>query len=168
MSINIGDKIPEFKLVNTNKETLADMDFLGKKTMFVFIPFPFSSVCDKEICELRDNQSSFHENETKTVLITVAGRPTNEAWANHYKKFIIKSKTNKIYFVNKKNNKKLFNLRKYVNDKLTKLNVIVDNINKDTFREKSKFFSYRRSQKLGQNDYGRCISVIAMTKFRQN
>ena len=39
MSISIGDKIPEFKLVNTNKETLADVDFLGKKTMFVFIYF---------------------------------------------------------------------------------------------------------------------------------
>ena len=85
MSINIGDKVPEFNLVNTNKETLADVDFLGKKTMFVFIPFPFSSVCDKEICELRDNQSSFNENETSTVIITVAARPTNEAWANHHK-----------------------------------------------------------------------------------
>ena len=72
MSINIGDKIPEFKLVNTNKETLADVDFLGTKTMFVFIPFPFSSVCDKEICELRDNQSSFNENETSTVIITLS------------------------------------------------------------------------------------------------
>jgi alkyl hydroperoxide reductase subunit AhpC len=53
--------------------------------MFVFIPFPFSSVCDKEICELRDNQSSFEENETSTVMITVSARPTNEAWANHHK-----------------------------------------------------------------------------------
>ena len=42
MSINIGDKIPEFKLVNTNKETLADVDFLGTKTMFVF--FVLSSI----------------------------------------------------------------------------------------------------------------------------
>ena len=54
------------------------------------------------------------------------------------------------------------------NDKLIQLNVIVDNVNKDTFREKSNFFSYRRSQKLSQNDYGRCISVIAMTKFGLN
>ena len=39
---------------------------------------------------------------------------------------------------------------------MTKLNVIVDNINKDTFKEKSNFFSYR-GQTIGQNDYGRCI-----------
>ena len=77
-------------------------------------------------------------------------------------------KKNKIYFVNKNKYKKLFNIRKYVSDKLKKFNVIIDNINKDTFKEKDNFFSYRRSQKLGQNDYGRCISVITMTKFSQN
>ncbi len=85
-----------------------------------------------------------------------------------YKKFLSKSKTNKKYFVKKNVNKKLFNLRKYVNDKLIKLKVNVDHINKDTFAEKASFFSYRRSKKLGQNDYGRCISLIVLTKFSQN
>ena len=47
-----------------------------------------------------------------------------------------------------KNKKKLFNLRKYVNDKLIKLNVIVDNINKDTFKEKSKFEIFTDSKYL--------------------
>ena len=59
MSLKIGDKIPDFLLVNHDKETLKSEDFLGGKTMFVFMPFPFSSVCDKEICELRDNIDSF-------------------------------------------------------------------------------------------------------------
>ena len=77
-------------------------------------------------------------------------------------------KKNYIYFKKKKGNKKIFNLRKYVYNKLVKLGIEVENINKDTFKEKSNFFSYRRSQKLGQNDYGRCISVISMTKFSQN
>ena len=45
-----------------------------------------------------------------------------------------------------------------------KLNVKVDHVNHDTFREKSKFFSYRRSQKLQEKDYGRCISVISLIK----
>ena len=85
-----------------------------------------------------------------------------------YKQFILKSKKNNTYFIKKNGNKKLFNLRKYVNDKLVKLNVEIDNINKDTFKEKSIFFSYRRSQKLGHRDYGRCISVITLTKFSQN
>ena len=110
-------------------------------------------------------------NTQNKIFATVGpciGEKSYEVSQDFYKKFILKSKKNSIYFTNKKNKKKLFNLRKYVNDKLLKLNVKVDNINKDTFRGKSNFFSYRRSQKLGQNDYGRCISVIAMTKFGLN
>ncbi len=83
MSLNIGDSIPEFSLVNYDKEEYKSKDSLGRKTMFVFMPFPFSSVCDGEICELRDNLDSFKSAETDTVMITVAARPTNEAWAKH-------------------------------------------------------------------------------------
>ena len=79
-----------------------------------------------------------------------------------YKKFVSKSRRNKIYFKNKNKTKKLFNLRKFVSDKLIKLNVKIDQINRDTFAEKSNFFSYRRSQKLKQKDYGRCISVVRL------
>ena len=108
------------------------------------------------------------KNKIHAAIGPCIGSKSYEVDINFYKKFISKSRKNIIYFKSKKENKKFFNLRKYVNDKFIKLNVIVDHIHKDTFREKSKFFSYRRSQKLAQKDYGRCISVIAMTKFSQN
>ena len=79
-----------------------------------------------------------------------------------YKKFLNKSKKNKRYFSHKNKNKKLFNLRKFVADKLLELKVIIDHVNHDTFREKTNFFSYRRSFKLKQNDYGRCISIVRL------
>jgi len=96
------------------------------------------------------------------------GGKSYEVDIDFYKKFILKSKKNVVYFSKKNKDKKLFNLRKYVNDKLIKLNVKVDHVNHDTFKEKNRFFSYRRSQKLGENDYGRCISVISLTNFSQN
>ena len=92
------------------------------------------------------------------------GKKSYEVDIDFYKKFIFKSKKNKKYFLKKNDNKKLFNLRKYVNDKLAKLNVKVDHVNFDTFRQKSRFFSYRRSQKLKEKDYGRCISVISLNQ----
>ena len=92
------------------------------------------------------------------------GEKSYEVDINFYKKFIIKSKKNAKYFVKKNNVKKLFNLRKYVNDKLVKLNIKVDHVDHDTFKEKSSFFSYRRSQKLLEKDYGRCISAISLNK----
>ncbi len=96
------------------------------------------------------------------------GKKSYEVDFNFYRKFITKSKKNLIYFKTKNKEKKLFNLRKFVNDKLCKLNVNVDHVNHDTFRENTMFFSYRRSTKLTQKDYGRCISVISLTKFSQN
>jgi len=90
------------------------------------------------------------------------GKKSYEVDIDFYKKFILKSKKNAVYFSKKNSNKKLFNLRKYANDKLIKLNVKVDHVNHDTFKEKSRFFSYRRSQKLQEKDYGRCISVISL------
>ena len=92
------------------------------------------------------------------------GKKSYEVDFDFYKKFILKSKKNKIYFSIKNDNKKLFDLRKYVNDKLLKLNIKVDHVNRDTFKEKNSFFSYRRSKKLQEKDYGRCISVISLIK----
>ena len=79
-----------------------------------------------------------------------------------YKRFINKSDKNKKYFSKKNKNKKLFNIRKFVADKLTELKVKIDHVNHDTFTEKTNFFSYRRSFKLKQNDYGRCISTVRL------
>jgi polyphenol oxidase len=82
-----------------------------------------------------------------------------------FKKFINKSKKNKKYFTNKNKKKKLFNLRKFVTDKLLKYRIKVDQVNKDTFTQKNNFFSYRRSTKLRERDYGRCISTICISKL---
>ena len=90
------------------------------------------------------------------------GKKSYEVDLNFYKKFLKKSKKNKKYFFHKKTNKKLFNLRKFIADNLIELNVEVDHVNHDTFKEKMNFFSYRRSFKLKQNDYGRCLSVIRL------
>ena len=90
------------------------------------------------------------------------GLKSYEVDIKFYKKFISKSIKNKIYFLHKSKSKKLFNLRKFVTDKLKQCKVEVDQVNHDTFAEKNKFFSFRRSCKLKQKDYGRCISTIGM------
>ena len=79
-----------------------------------------------------------------------------------YKKFVSKSRKNEIYFINKNKTKKFFNLRKFVTDKLLEFDIEVDQVDRDTYADKSNFFSYRRSFKLKQKDYGRCISAISL------
>ena len=90
------------------------------------------------------------------------GRKNYEVGLKFYRKFMSKSNKNKLYFSFKNKNKKLFNLRKFVKDKLEELNVSVDHVNHDTFKERNNFFSYRRSIILKEKDYGRCISVIRL------
>ncbi len=41
---------------------------------------------------------------------------------------------------------------------------LVDNLARDTCAEPEHFFSYRRSTKRGEPDYGRCLSAISITK----
>ena len=103
-----------------------------------------------------------YKNKIYASVGPCIGNKSYEVDVKFYKKFVSKSWKNKIYFTQKSKSKKLFNLRKFVNDKLLKLGVKVDHVNKDTFAEKSNFFSYRRSFKLKQKDYGRCISTIRL------
>ena len=52
---------------------------------------------------------------------------------------------------------------KLVNSKFEKFKINhVENINFNTFSENENFFSFRRSKQDGENDYGRCISVISL------
>lgn len=90
------------------------------------------------------------------------GKKSYEVDLNFYKRFLKKSQKYKRYFSNKDEHKKLFDLRKFISDRLKELNVNVDHINRDTFVDKKNFYSFRRSFKLKQNDYGRCISVISL------
>ena len=119
----------------------------------------FSGIVENTIRKFKRLNS---KNEILASIGPCIGQKSYEVDINFYKKFLSQSKKNKAYFIKKNNLKKLFNLRKYVNDKLLKLNVKVDHVNHDTFKEKSSFFSFRRSQKLLEKDYGRCISVISL------
>ena len=103
-----------------------------------------------------------YNNEIFACVGPCIGMKNYEVDFIFYKKFISKSTSNKIYFANKNKTKKLFNLRKYVSDKLLKLNVKIDHVNYDTYSKKNNFFSFRRSQKLRESDYGRCLSVISL------
>jgi len=82
-----------------------------------------------------------------------------------YNQYVEKNYPNQIqlFFQKKDGGKFLFDIRAFVNSKLRELGVNhVDNIELNTFQEQGKFYSYRRSQKLGEKDYGRCISIICL------
>ena len=117
----------------------------------------FSGVIKNTISKIKKGNSI---NKIYASVGPCINKKSYEVDADFYKKFVSKSKNYKIYFSQKNKKKKFFNLRRFVTDNLLKYNVKVDQVNKDTFAEKTNFFSYRRSCKLKQKDYGRCISTI--------
>jgi polyphenol oxidase len=119
----------------------------------------FLNIIKKTIIRIKKLNSN---NKLYACVGPCIGKKSYEVDTKFYKKFVAKSRKNKIYFTRKSKTKKFFNLRKFVTDKLLEFDVKVDQINRDTFVEKSNFFSYRRSRKSKQKDYGRCISSVCL------
>ncbi|MAH02686.1 MAG: hypothetical protein CMI70_02710 [Candidatus Pelagibacter sp.] len=107
-------------------------------------------------------------NSNTRDLVTAIGPCINhhhyEVGHDFYKKFINQNKNNQQFFIVLNDKKYLFNIRSYISTKLIRLGINnIDHIEMDTFSNKENFFSYRRSKKNDDKDYGRCISVIIMT-----
>jgi len=105
-------------------------------------------------------------NKNNKIYVAIGpciGLKNYDVGREFYDEFIQNDKENEIFFLSNKNNKFLFDLRKYINFKLTKFDIkYIENIDLDTYAEKEKFFSFRRSKQLAEKDYGRCISVISL------
>jgi peroxiredoxin len=82
MSVQVGQKAPDFTL-KTNK--MADFklsDLQGKKNVVVlFVPLAFTSVCTKEFCSVRDDVNSLQNDNTQVVGISVDSPFSLDAWA---------------------------------------------------------------------------------------
>ena len=84
-----------------------------------------------------------------------------------YSKFNEESVENDSFFLKKENDTFNFDLRGFVIKKFNSYGVYkIGNINIDSFANKKEYFSHRRAKKLGENDYGRCISVIKKTNLQ--
>ena len=90
-----------------------------------------------------------------------------EVKEDFYDTFRKKSKNSEIFFLKGKNDSFYFDLRGFISKKFKNNGVLqVDNINVDSFSAHEEYFSHRRAKKLGENDYGRCISVIKKTTLQ--
>lgn len=56
--LEIGDKMPEFSVVDQNGQVVSSKDLLGKKTIIYFYPKDNTSGCTAQACNLRDNYAA--------------------------------------------------------------------------------------------------------------
>lgn len=81
MSPQIGDTAPDFTLADTDKTPVTLSSFRGEKSVtLVFIPFAFTAPCEGELCEVRDNLSTFENADNQVIVITCDRHPTLAEW----------------------------------------------------------------------------------------
>lgn len=66
-----GQKAPEFTLFNSDKKEISLTNFKGKNLIILFFPMAFTSVCTAELCEMRDNISTYSDLNADVVGISV-------------------------------------------------------------------------------------------------
>ncbi|MCH8331495.1 MAG: redoxin domain-containing protein [Bacteroidetes bacterium] len=71
MAVDIGDKAPDFKLFDHNKNEVSLKDYESKNLVILFFPFAFSNVCTKELCNVRDNFFEYKDLEAEVIGISV-------------------------------------------------------------------------------------------------
>jgi len=81
MSVSVGDRAPDFTLVNQSGEEFTLSYYKGKPVVLVFYPLSFSGTCTGELCELRDNLSMFQDRRVELAAISVDSKFTQAAFA---------------------------------------------------------------------------------------
>jgi len=71
MAIEKGQPAPEFTLADTDKNKVSLADFNGRNVVLLFFPLAFTSVCTKELCDIRDNISVYNTANATVLGISV-------------------------------------------------------------------------------------------------
>jgi peroxiredoxin len=81
MTIEVGNKAPEFILFDADKRNRSLSEFRGKNIVLAFYPGAFTGVCTKEMCALRDSMAKFNELNAQVIGISVDAPFANKAFA---------------------------------------------------------------------------------------
>ena len=81
MTPQVGQKAPDFTLVDTALKLHSLKDFHGKTTVLAFYPAAFSGVCTKEMCTFRDSLSQLTGSGSQVVGISADTPFSNKAFA---------------------------------------------------------------------------------------
>jgi peroxiredoxin len=84
--LKVGDKAPEFELMNQDKNKVKLSDLRGKKVVLLFYPMDFSPVCTTEHCAFSAGMPTI-KKDTQTVVFGVnADHPfVHDAFKKQYK-----------------------------------------------------------------------------------
>lgn len=71
MSIQVGQKAPDFTLFDSDKNKVTLSAMAGSPVVILFFPLAFTGVCTKELCSVRDNMAAYNQTNAKVIGISV-------------------------------------------------------------------------------------------------
>ncbi|GAA2897763.1 peroxiredoxin [Pseudonocardia halophobica] len=82
MAPEVGTKAPDFTLKDQDKQEVSLSSFQGDKAVLVvFYPFAFSGICTGELCTVRDDLSSFQNDDVQILAVSTDPTFSLKAWA---------------------------------------------------------------------------------------
>ncbi len=82
MSVQVGQKAPDFSLKTNKMKDFKLSDLQGKQNVvLLFVPLAFTGVCTKEFCAVRDSVNTLQNDTTQVVGISVDSPFSLDAWA---------------------------------------------------------------------------------------
>lgn len=71
MSIQIGQKAPNFNLTSTDRTAVTLEQYKGKNLLLLFFPLAFTGVCTAELCSTRDNIGVYEKADAEVLAVSV-------------------------------------------------------------------------------------------------
>ena len=85
MALDIGDRLPEFKLHDQDGNALSSDSLLnGKSVLIFFYPKNFTPGCTAEVCEFRDRYQDFLDLGTQVIGISSDSERSHQRFASKY------------------------------------------------------------------------------------
>jgi peroxiredoxin len=82
MTVEVGQKPPDFHLYDQTKTMRSLAEFAGKRTVLAFFPGAFTGICTKEMCTLRDSINALNDVGAQVVGISVNDPFANKGFAD--------------------------------------------------------------------------------------
>ena len=68
--LKVGDKVPVFSLMDTERNEFTNANIEGKITLFLFFPAAFTSTCTTELCSVRDDIARYQNLKVQVFGIS--------------------------------------------------------------------------------------------------
>ena len=82
--LKIGDKMPDFEVVDQDGKVVSSKDLLGKRTIIYFYPKDNTSGCTAEACNLRDNHAALLSEGYNVIGVSKDSQTSHKRFADKY------------------------------------------------------------------------------------